>query len=94
MILSVDVVDAVERVHFLSACLVTSFSLSLFDSLPPPLPSLLPPPSPARAPSLFHPADQSRDHARWQCEHHLRGGRVAHALRQMDAQLRGPDAGG
>lgn len=79
-------------------CLSCYLSLSLFfDSLAlfcHPLPFLMPSPSPAGASSLLHSTNESGNYARWQCEHNVCGSGVAHALRQVDAQLRGLDTGG
>lgn len=54
----------------------------------------MPSPSPAGASSLLHSTNESGNYARWQCEHNVCGSGVAHALRQVDAQLRGLDTGG
>lgn len=59
-----------------------------------PLPFLMPSPSPARATSLLYPTDKSGNYARWQREHNVCGGGIAHALRQVDAQLRRLDPRG
>ena len=88
-----------EKGPFSSASLVTFLFLFFFffDSLAlfcHPLPFLMPSPSPAGASSLLHSADQSGNYARWQREHNVRGRGVAHALRQVDAELRGSDTGG
>lgn len=83
--------------QFSSASPVTSPFLSCFDSLAlfcHPLPFLMPPPSPAGASTLLHSSNKSGNYARWQCEHNVRGGGVAHALRQVDAKRRGFDTRG
>lgn len=54
----------------------------------------MPPPSPAGASSLLHSTHESGNYAWWQCEHNVCGSGVAHALRQVDAELRGLDTGG
>lgn len=85
-----------EKGPFSSASLVTSLFL-FFDSLAlfcHPLPFLMPSPSPAGASSILHSTLESGNYARWQCEHNMRGSGVAHALRQVDAELRGFDSGG
>lgn len=85
---------SLRRVHFQRPLLLP---LSFFDSLAlfcHPLPFLMPSPSPAGSSSLLHSTNESRNYARWQCEHNMCGGRVAHALRQVDAEHRGFDTGG
>lgn len=87
---------SLRRVHFYLPLLLPLFSL-FFDSLAlfcHPLPFLMPSPSPARATSLLYSADQSGNYARWQREHNVCGGGIAHALRQVDAELRGLDPRG
>lgn len=48
----------------------------------------MPSPSPAGASSLLHSTNESGNYARWQCEHYVCGSGVAHAIRQVDAELR------
>ena len=48
-------------------------------------------PSPSGPAALLHPAHGQRDHAGRQRQHHVRGGGLAHALRQVDAGRRRPD---
>lgn len=43
--------------------------------------------SSSSAASFYHPALQSRDHARGQCEYYLRSSGLSHALREVDAEL-------
>lgn len=54
----------------------------------------MPSTSPEGASSFLHSTNQSGNYARWQCEHNMCGSGVAHALRQVDAELRGLDARG
>lgn len=84
-----------EKGLFSSASLVTF--LSLFLILRPlchPLLFLMPPPSPTGASSLLHSTNKSGNYAWWQCEHNVCCSGFAHALRQVDAELRGPDTRG
>lgn len=50
--------------------------------------------SPAGSPSLLHPPCRQWNHARREHQHHLRGCRLPHAVREVDAGSRGPDARG
>lgn len=54
----------------------------------------MPSPSPAGATSLLYSTNESGNYARWQCEHNVCGSGIAHALRQVDAKLRGLDTRG
>lgn len=54
----------------------------------------MPSPSPAGASSLLHSTDKPGNNAWRQREHYVRGGRVPHALRQVDAKFGRLDAGG
>ncbi len=70
-----------EDVYFLSLLPRSAVSLCLCSSSP-------------RSPSLHHSSREPRDHAGRQREHHLRRSRLSDALRQVDAEFGGPDAGG
>lgn len=89
---------SLRRVHFHRPLLLPLFFLFfIFDSLAlfcHPLPFLMPSPSPAGASSLLHSTNESRNYARWQCEHNVCGSGIAHALRQVDAEFRGLDTRG
>lgn len=45
-------------------------------------------------PSLLHPPSWQRNHARGERQHHMRGRGFAHAIREVDAGSRRPDARG
>lgn len=79
---------------FLFVCFYDFTKSGLIFSLLVLLPLSVSPTSASGAPQVLHPAHEPRDHARRQRQHHLRGGGLTHALRQVDAGSRRPDPRG